>query len=116
MQVPDVQLQTGPDPDLTVQEPVQAGGAGHAGHLHHPQRQQQALLQQRRGAQTGRGGVPGTGRGAGQWSVIRRLYKLFHDSYISGLNFGDSHLLARGHGSTSKSCKENLKRAVRNVT
>ena len=42
--------------------------------------------------------------------------QLFHNSYISGLNFGDSHLLARGHGSSSKSCQENLKRAVRNVT
>ena len=30
----------------------------------------------------------------------------------SGIHFGDGHLLARGHGSTSKSCQKDLKGVV----
>ena len=65
-QVHVLRRQVGPVPDVSVQEPHQAGGAGHARHLDHPQREQQALLHQRHAAQAGRLRLPRAGWGTGK--------------------------------------------------
>ena len=65
-QVHVLRRQVGPVPDVSVQEPHEAGGAGHARHLDHPQREQQALLHQRHAAQAGRSRLPRAGWGTGK--------------------------------------------------
>ena len=45
---------------------------------------------------------------SGEFLVCKNVYVV----HSSGIHFGDGHLLARGHGSTSKSCQKDLKGVV----